>query len=142
MINYNFVRGTLKTMGAIAFLLFSCSISAFAQSPLETQELTLTTMAQTINLKDTSLKAAISSVGKQLDLNIVYDDAIRDSERLTIELKDVSFQQALKIFLIAKKLQARIIEEKTIIVFYDNEPNRQRYAQYDLWPAKADGKNE
>jgi type II secretory pathway component GspD/PulD (secretin) len=113
-------------------------MGAFAQSPSETQDSTV--MAHSINMNNMSLKTAINSVGKQLNLNIVFDEGIRDSEKLTIELKDVSLQQALKIFLVAKRLQARIIEEKTIIVFYDNETNRQRYAQYELWPAKSDEK--
>ncbi|MGE3436789.1 MAG: STN domain-containing protein [Blastocatellales bacterium] len=96
-------------------------------------------MAQIISFKDTSLKAAINSVGKQLNLNVVFDEAIKDSEKLTLELREVSFEQALKIFLVAKRLQARIIEENTIIVFPDNATNRERYGQYELWPAKSGG---
>jgi type II secretory pathway component GspD/PulD (secretin) len=138
MINHSFVRQYVKTAGAIAFLFLCCSSCAFAQSPSETQDSTM--MAQSINMNNMSLKTAINSVGKQLNLNIVFDDAVRDSDKLTIELKDVTLQQALKIFLIAKRLQARIIEEKTIIVYPDNETNRNRYAEYELWPAKSDGK--
>ena len=52
---------------------------------------------------------------------------------------DVTIEQALKTILEDKKLQARIIEEKTIIVFPDNEAKRKKYEQYELWPAKSDG---
>src|SRR5690349_12499989 len=101
MINYDFVRGALRATGAVIVVLFCCTMGAFAQSQSETHE--STTTAQTINMKDTSLKAAINAVGKQLGLNIVYDEAIRENDKLTIELKDVSFKQALKIFLVAKR---------------------------------------
>jgi hypothetical protein len=32
------------------------------------------------------------------------------------------------------------MEEKTIIVFPDNEAKRKKYEQYELWPPKSDGK--
>jgi len=44
----------------------------------------------------------------------------------------------MKIILIQKKLQARTIEENTIIIFPDNETNRQRYGQDEIWPSKSD----
>jgi hypothetical protein len=31
------------------------------------------------------------------------------------------------------------MEEKTIIVFPDNETNRKKYEQYEPWPPKSDG---
>jgi len=46
----------------------------------------------------------------------------------------------LKIILEEKKLQARFMEEKTIIVFPDNEAKRKKYEQYELWPQKSDEK--
>ena len=50
----------------------------------------------------------------------------------------VTAKQVMKIILIQKKLQARTIEENTIIIFPDNETNRQRYGQYEIWPSKSD----
>src|SRR5262249_11305673 len=133
------VRQALKTVGAMIFLLLCCSTGALAQSPSETQELGHD--KQTINFKRLSVKTAINAVGKQLNLKVVYDDMVKDSDKLTLELEDVSLEQALKIFLVAKRLQARILEENTIIVFPDNEANVQRYGQYELWPAKSGGSN-
>jgi hypothetical protein len=60
------------------------------------------------------------------------------TDTLTIMLKDVTIEQTIKIVLVAKRLQARIIEVKKIIVFLDHEANRQKYGQYELWPAKSD----
>ena len=54
-------------------------------------------------------------------------------------MTDVTLEQAFKTILETKKFQARIIEEKTIIVFPDNEANHQKYKQHELWPAKSDG---
>src|SRR4030095_10151641 len=135
MISRNLIRQSLKTLAPAFFLLLCCSIGAFAQSPSATRESAQTT--KTVFFNDAALKATISAIGSQLNLNVVFDDSMRD-EKLTLELKDVTPKQVMKIVLIQKKLQARTIEENTIIVFPDNEANRRRYGQYELWPAKSD----
>ena len=135
MISCNLIRQSLKTLAPLTFLLLCCSIGAFAQSPPETQESAQT--LKTVSFKDASLKATISSIGTQLNLNIVFDDSVRD-DRLTLDLKNVTAKQVMKIILIQKKLQARTIEENTVIVFPDNATNSQRYSQYEPWPAKSD----
>jgi len=137
MISRNFVQQALKTLAPAMFLLLCCSIGAYAQSPSETQELGRNT--HSVNFNEASVKKTIEVLGRQLKLNIVFDDSVKDSDRLTLELHDTTLEQVMKIILIQKRLQARIIEEKTIIVFPDNATNRQRYEQYELWPAKSDG---
>jgi type II secretory pathway component HofQ len=132
MISRNVIRKSLNPLTPTLFLLLCCSLSAFAQSSSERQELTR------IAFNNTPVKAAISTLIKQTDLNVVFGDIVKE-DRLTIELNDVSIEQALKIFFVAKRLQARLIEEKTILVFPDNETNHRRYGQYELWPAKSDG---
>jgi len=147
MISRDVVRQSLKTLAPALFLLLCCSIGAFAQAPSAAREssqvakaVSLKDAAQTakaVSLKDAALKATISDVGNQLGINIVFDDSVRD-DKLNLELKDVTAKQVMKIILIWKKLQARTIEENTIIVFPDNDTNRKIYAQYENWPAKSD----
>ena len=84
---------------------------------------------------DTTLKAAIYSLGTELGLNILFDEAIKDSEMVSVELRDTTFEKALDIVLLNKKMQAGFIAEKTIIIFHDNEENRRRYGQYEFWLA-------
>jgi type II secretory pathway component HofQ len=73
-----------------------------------------------------------------MGLIVEFDVTVKE-DRLSIELTDVTLEQALKIILEEKKLQARMMEEKTIIVFPDNETNRKKYEQYEPWPPKSDG---
>src|SRR5262245_34255419 len=135
MISRNVIRQSMKILAPAVFLLLCCSIGAFAQSTAKTQD--PTQMTKEVSFKDAGLKTTISSIGNQINLNVVFDDQVKD-DRLTLELKDVTAKQVMKIILIQKRLQARTIEENTIIVFPDNETNRQRYSQYEIWPAKSD----
>jgi type II secretory pathway component GspD/PulD (secretin) len=136
MICRNPVRKSLKTFAPALFLLLCCSISAFAQAPSEPQESGKKDLIKAVF--NSPVKSAISTLGRQMGLNIVFDDAVKN-DRLTIELNDVTIEQVLKTIFEEKKLQARIIEEKTIIIFPDNETNRRFYEQYERWPAKSDG---
>jgi general secretion pathway protein D len=126
-------RQFLKTLTTALFLTLCFSISAFAQSQPEPQDPTEKNRTD-VNF-NSPVKAAIDVLGRQIGLNIVFDDAIKNG-KLTIALKDVTVEQALKIIFLAKNFQARIIEEKKIIVFPDNEANTQKYSQYELWPQK------
>ena len=135
MISHNLIRQSLKKLAPALFLLLCFSIGAFAQSPSATQE--STQKANEVTFNDAPLKDTISAIGNQLNLNVVFDDSMRD-DKLTLELRDVTTKQVMKIILIQKKLEARIIEENTIIVYPNNATNHQRYVQYELWTAKSD----
>ncbi|HKQ79764.1 MAG TPA: STN domain-containing protein [Blastocatellia bacterium] len=130
MINRNVIRQSLKTLASVMSLLLCGSISAFAHSTSEPQELIR------VVFKNSTVKIAISYVGKQMGLKVEYDDTVKD-DSLSIELTDVTPEQGLKLIFNERKLQARIIEERTIIVFPDDEAKRKKYEQYDPWPAKS-----
>ena len=136
MIRHNLIRHSMKNLAPALFLLLCCSISPFAQAPSEPQDSGKKDLIK-VAFGNTPVKSAISTLGKQMGLNIVFDDAVKN-DRLTIELNDVTIEQAVEIILVAKNLQARIIEEKTIIIAPDNETCRYYYKQYELWPAKSD----
>ena len=137
MISPNVIRQSLKILTPALFLLLCCSIGAFAQSPSEPQDSVKKNLAK-VAFRNTSVKVAISAVGKQMGFEVVFDDTVEE-DRITIELNDVTIEQALKTILEEKKLQARILEEKTLVVFPDNEAKRKKYEQYEPWPVKSDG---
>jgi type II secretory pathway component HofQ len=130
MISRNVILRSLQSLAPVMFLLLCSSISASAESPSKPQELIR------IVFKNSTVKIAVSFVGKQMGLKVVFDDSVKD-ESLSIELTDVTPEQGLKLIFAEKKLQARIMEEKTIIVYRDDEANHKKYEQYDLWSANS-----
>src|SRR5262245_126523 len=122
MISRNVIRQSLQTLAPVMFLLLCSSISAFAEPPSKPQELVR------IVFKNSTVKIAVSFVGKQIGLKVVFDDSVKD-DSLSIELIDVTPEQGLKLIFDEKKLQARIIEEKTTIDYRDDEANNKKYEQ-------------
>ncbi len=128
-----------RSFGVAAFsicLIFSVIVMA------QTSEQTFDpkTSLQNVSFKDLEFKTAVQTLADGLKLNLVFDDAVKSGDRVNVELRDVTVEQAMKIILIQKRYQARVIEKNTIIVFPDNEATRKRYEEFKLWPEKIEKK--
>lgn len=93
-----------------------------------------------VSYQEMELKQVIKNLAAQLKWNVVFDETFRNEPKYDLDLKDVTLEAALKIVLIHKHLMARIIEDKTIIIFADNPTNRARFEEFPAWPAKYDQK--
>ena len=92
--------------------------------------------ATVVDFKDVPLKAVIKNLAAQLKLNVVFDESFRDEPKYELELTDVTLEAALKIVLIQKRMMAKLIEDKTLIIFLDHPNNRARFEEYPTWPVK------
>lgn len=77
---------------------------------------------------EVSLRSIYQALGKHARVNIILDDQFRDIP-FSIELVDMSFEQALHYLCMASKNFYRIVDEKTVIVAPDLPQKR---AQYEL----------
>jgi general secretion pathway protein D len=75
-----------------------------------------------------SLRSIFQALGKHARVNIIFDEQFRDIP-FTIDLVDMSFEQALDSLCMASKNFYRIIDNKTVIVAPDLPQKR---AQYEL----------
>lgn len=82
--------------------------------------------AQTISFKDTKFKSVVSNLGRELNLNIVFDETVKDTQ-VTIELNDVTLAKALDIILKIYKYSFEQVDNRTILVYADNATNRPRF---------------
>ena len=77
---------------------------------------------------EVSLRSIYQALGKHARINIIFDDQFRDVP-FSIELVDMSFEQALYYLCMASKHFYRIVDEKTVVVAPDIPQKR---AQYEL----------
>ncbi len=78
--------------------------------------------------KETSLKQIIDSMGKIAGINIVYDKDYRDTN-FKIELRGVTFREALDQILSANGLFYKIVNENTIMIIPDTPNKRRQYEE-------------
>ena len=77
--------------------------------------------------EDTSLQKIFEVLSKLSGINVLFDESFRD-KRVTIDLVDVSFQEALDKLVLINRLFYKVVDSSTIIIVPDNA---QKHRQYD-----------
>ncbi len=77
--------------------------------------------------EDTSLQKIFEVLSKLSGVNILFDESFRD-KRVTVDLVDVSFEEALDKLVLINRLFYKIVDSSTIIIVPDNA---QKHRQYD-----------
>ena len=77
--------------------------------------------------RPTPVKDIYRALGNSFGINIVFDQAVKDDERISIELRDVTAQPALERVMQAANHFYKVLDEKTIIVVPDNPQTRRDY---------------
>ncbi|HBG46370.1 MAG TPA: hypothetical protein DDW94_05200 [Deltaproteobacteria bacterium] len=81
----------------------------------------------TLEFRDAGVKKAFEVISKLSGMNFMFDPDVRD-DRITVFLKDATFQQALDLLLVTGKFGKKVANENTIII-YPATP--QKIAQYE-----------
>lgn len=76
--------------------------------------------------RETPVKDIYRALGNAFGINILFDQAVKD-DRISIELRDVTAQQALERVMQAANHFYKVLDEKTIIVVPDNPQARRDY---------------
>lgn len=84
-------------------------------------------LATVIHYKDQPLKGVIQSIAKQLNLNVIFDETFRDEPKYNLELQSTTLARALDFIFIQKKLTFEQLDRRTILIYFDNPTNRQRF---------------
>jgi len=82
-----------------------------------------------MNLKfnrDASLRSIFLALSKHAQINIIFDEQFRDKP-FSIDLTDMTFDQAMNTLCVASKNFSRIIDKKTVIIIPDQPMNRTKY---------------
>lgn len=103
---------------------------ARARQLLQTQPILEPSSEAPINLKfaqDTSLRRIFEVLSQLSGINILFDESFRD-KRVTIDLVDVSFREALDKLVMINRLFYKVVDPSTLIIIPDNA---QKHRQYD-----------
>ena len=96
-------------------------------SPPQQQRARSKDLATVIHYKDQPLKGVIQNIAKQLNLNVIFDETFRDEPKYNLELQNTTLSRALDFIFIQKKLTFEQLDRRTILIYFDNPTNRQRF---------------
>lgn len=77
--------------------------------------------------KPTPVKDIYRALGNAFGINVLFDQSVKDEDRVSIELRDVTAEQALERVMQAANHFYKVLDPKSIIVVADNPQNRKDY---------------
>ncbi|MEW8084848.1 MAG: secretin N-terminal domain-containing protein [Candidatus Thiodiazotropha endolucinida] len=80
----------------------------------------------TLNFSETDLKLAFEFIAKSFGVNVVFDDAVKDTP-VTLFAQDVTFEQAINLLLMTTKTFFKEIGVNTVLVAPDTREKRDQY---------------
>src|SRR5688572_18450087 len=86
----------------------------------------LTTKLPGLKFNSASLRDILNFIGTQSGINITYDQSYQD-RAYTINLEDVTVEQALQQIMVSNQLFYKVLNPKTILVIPDNAANHAKY---------------
>jgi general secretion pathway protein D len=86
-------------------------------------------VAQSITFKETKFKTVVLQLSKQLGLNVVFDESVKDVP-VTVDLTEVTVAKALDIIFKTYKYAFEQVDRRTIIVYADNTQNRPKFENF------------
>jgi len=86
----------------------------------------LNTVLPAIRLSDTSLRTILNAIAQAAGINIQYDTSFNDRP-FSVNLENVTLQDALNQVLLANGLFFKVLNQRTIIVAQDSLANRTKY---------------
>ncbi len=84
-------------------------------------------VASVVKYEKTNLKLVIGSIAKQLGLNVIFDETVRDQPNFSVEFQNTTLARALDFIFIQNKLTFEQLDRRTLLVYLDNPNNRQRF---------------
>jgi hypothetical protein len=85
-----------------------------------------------IKFVDTPIKMALVSLGDPMELDMVFDDSVKN-KKVNIKLEKVSARKAIEAILKSTESQVKMKDDHTLLIFADTPENREKYADLKSW---------
>ncbi len=82
----------------------------------------------TLEFHDAPLRSVFESVGRTMGMNFVFDKEVRTDARVTVFLRDVTLDEAMRVVLATQQLDRKLLNDTTMLV-YQNTPLKQQEHQ-------------
>ena len=73
-----------------------------------------------------SLKLVINALARELNLNVMFDESVKETSKVAVSLNEVTPARALDMILMQNKLIFEQVDRRTIMLYADNPANRLR----------------
>ncbi|MFG6460076.1 secretin N-terminal domain-containing protein [Roseateles sp. DXS20W] len=81
-----------------------------------------------LEFRDAPLRTVFEALGRGAGVNFVFDKDVKGDARVSIYLKDVSVDEAMRVVLSTQQLERKLLNDNSVLI-YPNTPQKQREHQ-------------
>lgn len=71
----------------------------------------------TLEFREAPLRSVIEGLGRTTGVNFVFDKDVRPDAKVSVYLKDVTVDEALRVILATQQLQRKLLNERTVLIY-------------------------
>jgi len=81
----------------------------------------------TLEFHDAPLRSVFESVGRTMGVNFVFDKDVRADARVTVLLRDVTLDEAMRVVLATQQLDRKMLNDTTMLIYPNTAPKQQEH---------------
>ena len=83
----------------------------------------------TLEFHDAPLRSVFDSVGHTMGVNFVFDKDVRADARVTVLLRDVTLDEAMRVVLATQQLDRKMLNDSTMLIYPNNAAKQQEHQE-------------
>ncbi len=83
----------------------------------------------TLEFHDAPLRSVFESIGRTMGTNFVFDKDVRTDARVTVLLRDVTLDEAMRVVLATQQLDRKLLNDTTMLVYQNTAPKQQEHQE-------------
>ena len=83
----------------------------------------------TLEFRDAPLRSVFESIGRTSGVNFVFDREVRPDAKITIFLRDVTLDEAMRVILATQQLDRKLLNDSSLLIYPNTPPKQQEHQE-------------
>jgi general secretion pathway protein D len=83
-----------------------------------------------LEFREAAFRTVMDALAQSTGVSFVFDQDVKSDTKLTVQLKGVTVDEALKIILATQRLERKVLSESTLLIYPDTSDKRRQYQDF------------
>jgi len=83
-----------------------------------------------LEFREAAFRTVMDALAQSTGVSFVFDPDVKSDTKLTVQLKGVTIDEALKIILSTQRLERKVLSESTLLIYPDSQDKRKQYQEF------------
>ncbi len=85
-----------------------------------------------LEFREAAFRTVMDALAQSTGVSFVFDQDVKSDTRLTVQLRGVTVDEALKIILATQRLERKVLSESTLLIYPDTSDKRRQYQDFSV----------